>query len=185
MKTDARTQYTKKVIRECFFSLLKEQPLNKITVKSICERAQINRTTFYRYYSDPFDLMDQIEADLFATIQRYIGMLSGRTPEEAIETVLDITIKNEEFHTILASDSTNYPYINRMIESSYESFQNGFARLHPDLSLKQRKWLYSYMAHGCISVVLDWVDGGMRETPREVAHFVTQLDEILLKDLAL
>ncbi len=184
MKTDVRTQYTKKVIRECFFELLKETPLNKITVKGICERAQINRSTFYRYYSDPFDLMDQIEADLFATIQRYIRMLHDGPPEEAFETILDITIKNEEFHTILASDRANYPYINRMIESSYGSFQNGFARLHPDLSPKQLKWFYDYMAHGCISVVLDWVDGGMRETPREVAHFVTRLDEALLKNLA-
>lgn len=71
MKNDARARYTKRRIRECFFELLKDTPLNKITVKSICDKAEINRTTFYRYYSDPFDLMEQIEYELITSFQSY------------------------------------------------------------------------------------------------------------------
>ena len=52
MATDRRTKYTKSVIRQALFDLLKEKPLNKITVTDICKMADINRSTFYSYYED-------------------------------------------------------------------------------------------------------------------------------------
>ena len=64
MKTDARVRYTKMIIKKSFISLLKERPINKITVKAICEMSEINRATFYKYYNDPFDLMEDIESVL-------------------------------------------------------------------------------------------------------------------------
>lgn len=45
------------MIRESFIQLLKEQPVSKITVTKICEMAEINRATFYKYYNDAFDLL--------------------------------------------------------------------------------------------------------------------------------
>ena len=39
MATDRRTKYTKSVIRQALFDLLKEKPLNKITVTDICKMA--------------------------------------------------------------------------------------------------------------------------------------------------
>ena len=57
MKTDARVRYTKMVIKQCFFRLIRQKSISKITVKEICEFAQINRSTFYKYYADPYDLL--------------------------------------------------------------------------------------------------------------------------------
>ena len=54
MATDRRTKYTKSVIRQALFDLLKEKPLNKITVTDICKMADINRSTFYSYYEDVY-----------------------------------------------------------------------------------------------------------------------------------
>ena len=50
MKTDARVRYTVHMIQNIFLELLKEKPIAKITVKEICERAEINRSTFYKHY---------------------------------------------------------------------------------------------------------------------------------------
>ena len=47
-KLDRRTVYTRMVIKTALFDLLAEKQLSKITVKEICERAQINRAPFYR-----------------------------------------------------------------------------------------------------------------------------------------
>lgn len=164
--------------------MLKEKPLNKITVKSICERAQINRTTFYRYYSDPHDLMEKLETELLDSFQSYVRNMSARGPEQAIEAAMNAVKNNAELYTILISDNADHQYIGKMIANSYESFRKGFASRYPQLSPKQQKWLYFYIAQGCISIVLDWVDGGMKETPSEVARFVTRLDEILLANFA-
>ena len=54
---DRRIKYTKKIIKETFINLLEKKDLNKITVSEICKIADINRSTFYRYYLDVYDLL--------------------------------------------------------------------------------------------------------------------------------
>ena len=73
MATDRRTKYTKSVIRQALFDLLKEKPLNKITVTDICKMADINRSTFYSYYEDVYALLTQIHNELFENIVVTLG----------------------------------------------------------------------------------------------------------------
>ena len=61
MKSDARVRYTKMVIKNSFVELLAKKPLTKVTVKEICELSEINRATFYKYYCDPYDLLEKLE----------------------------------------------------------------------------------------------------------------------------
>ena len=41
MKTDHRKRYTKKVIHEAFLSLLRQKPVEKITISDVCALAEI------------------------------------------------------------------------------------------------------------------------------------------------
>ena len=50
-------QYTRKVIRETFLQMLGEMPLDKITVKDIVLRCNINRNTFYYHYADIYAVL--------------------------------------------------------------------------------------------------------------------------------
>ena len=47
---DIRVKKTKRAIQKAFIALLREKPIEKITVKEIAERAEINKTTFYSHY---------------------------------------------------------------------------------------------------------------------------------------
>lgn len=55
--------------------LLKEKPISSVTVKELCEIANINRSTFYSHYIDAHDLLDKIGKELFddmyATLNQY------------------------------------------------------------------------------------------------------------------
>lgn len=53
-------QYTKKAIISTFLELVNKQSLDKITVKDIVDRCEINRNTFYYYYKDIYDLIENI-----------------------------------------------------------------------------------------------------------------------------
>ena len=58
---DLRVTKTLQAIEEAFYSLRAEKDLEKIKIKELCEKALINKTTFYTYYTDIFDLSNQIE----------------------------------------------------------------------------------------------------------------------------
>lgn len=65
-KTDLRIRKTQAAIREAFFEIRRKQPLEKIKVRSICQRAMINTSTFYNHYRDVQDLSDKLENELLA-----------------------------------------------------------------------------------------------------------------------
>ena len=73
MKTDARVRYTLKMLKDSLLRLLEEKPINKITVKEVCERAELNRATFYLHFSDCFELLESIENDLLRDFETALG----------------------------------------------------------------------------------------------------------------
>lgn len=79
MKSDRRVRYTRMVLKQALLSLMLERPITRITVTEICERAEVNRATFYAHYADPYDLLARIENELFESIRRSIagGLSSG------------------------------------------------------------------------------------------------------------
>lgn len=56
-----RVQFTKNALREAMIELITEKPLTSITVKDVCARADINRSTFYLHYKDVDSLLVEVE----------------------------------------------------------------------------------------------------------------------------
>lgn len=56
-KADRRARYTRGVIREAFFKLLKEKGFARVSVADLCREADISRGTFYLHYEDKYELV--------------------------------------------------------------------------------------------------------------------------------
>lgn len=56
-----RSQMTKRLLHESFYELLQQMPKERITVKALCERADLNRSTFYLHYETLDDLVCELE----------------------------------------------------------------------------------------------------------------------------
>lgn len=183
MKTDARVRYTKKVIRENFLKLIKEVPLNKITVKKICELSEINRATFYKYYSDPFDLMKHIEDELIAALQVHIEFSNNENITETLLVILNALKRNVEMYTSLISVNEDSTFIKRVLLESSKIKQSSMEELLPNMSQTYQEWFYHFMSHGFISILTSWIQNGMKEDPEEVAQFINRLNNIILRGL--
>ena len=81
-KADRRTAKTQKAIINAFASLLAEKELNKITVREISDRADINRATFYKHYLDVYDLYERVEKDILIEWSSLILQLEELEAEE-------------------------------------------------------------------------------------------------------
>ena len=65
---DLRVEKTEKAIRNAFLELRAKRALEKISVKELCQLAEINKSTFYAHYRDVYDLSDTLEAETVASI---------------------------------------------------------------------------------------------------------------------
>ena len=174
MGFDARVRYTKMVIRDAFISLLKEKPLNKITVKEICGLAELNRATFYKYYSDPFDLLDHMEQEILSELRRSLKTSPGSFREIFIFIMENIRAEGERYQTLF-SEHGDSAFPRRIFSAYYDHIADDLRRQFPKLSPAQQEWLYYFSAQGCCGILERWMHSGMNEPVEEVADFADQL----------
>ncbi|MBQ8802903.1 MAG: TetR/AcrR family transcriptional regulator [Tyzzerella sp.] len=84
---DKRIEKTEKAIKEAFMELRKIKPLEKISIKELCEMAYINKSTFYSHYENIYALSDAIEYETVLSIVSSV-------PKD-----LDYTFTNPELFT--------------------------------------------------------------------------------------
>ena len=94
-KMDARKRYTQMVLKQSFLKLLKEKPVNRITVKEVCALAQLNRATFYAHYSDCFALMESIENELIDAFEKSLRYVNSFDVTALIEAIYDMVDQNQ------------------------------------------------------------------------------------------
>ena len=107
MAADRRVKYTKMVLRESLIKLLQKKPISRITVKELCELADINRATFYTHYTDQFDLLRKVSDELIADIASYVdsGLKEGETGLMPMLTMIfEYIDKNSELCRVLRSE---------------------------------------------------------------------------------
>lgn len=66
--SNRRTQMTRRLLKDALIELLQFKRLEKISVREVCTRADVNRSTFYDHYEDIYDLMRDMERDFIAQI---------------------------------------------------------------------------------------------------------------------
>ena len=67
-KEDLRIVKTKKLLYTTLVELMKEMPFEEIKVSDICNRALVNRSTFYSHYQDKYDLLQEFVKDIKNTL---------------------------------------------------------------------------------------------------------------------
>ena len=95
---DLRVEKTERGIKNAFIELRSRKPLEKITVKELCELAYINKSTFYSHYKDIYELSDSMEEEVVRSITNSISH-----PEYIMENPAEFT--RELFLAYLSQNS--------------------------------------------------------------------------------
>src|SRR5271165_3815006 len=77
---DLRVRRTHKLLWEAFLNVLAERDFDTISVKEICDRAMVHRTTFYKHYQDKYDLLTH---GMQQTFELLLGELA-QTDKDAV-----------------------------------------------------------------------------------------------------
>lgn len=167
-REDRRVKYTKQAIRESFLELLKEKPIDKISVTEICKRADINRGTFYSHYADPYDLKHQLEQELkdaFASKKASMGV-----PRLDAEDNFTILKENQDICGVFygPNGDTKVMY-NIIYEYSFGYVEDLFGG-KPPIPETHLECLRSVLVSATNMTLRLWYENGMKEDPALVAE---------------
>ena len=76
-KTDRRVRRTKALLLQGLMQLMETKDVKDISVKELSDLADINRGTFYLHYSDVYDMLAQLEDELFLEFHGIIGVINA------------------------------------------------------------------------------------------------------------
>lgn len=162
---DRRTAYTRMVIKQALYELLETKHLPQITVKELCEKAQINRATFYRNYLDIYDLFEKLEAELTSSA------FSSGVMERDRYRLLDVIYENQTFYREFFDSWLESQFIRKTIDEMYDEMKQLLIR-RGTYDEKTFQISYQYNYYGVIGVIRSWLDRGCPEPPHELGDIV-------------
>ncbi len=105
-REDRRTAMSKRMMKDALTEILKEKDIYHVSIRELCERADVNRTTFYKYYGSQFDLLADMEKDLLVFLADVIRELESDTIK-AIETACSYLENHLEFARLIFNNNVD------------------------------------------------------------------------------
>lgn len=176
-RTDnARTRFTRHVLQDTVIKLLQTQPLQSISVKEVCQRAGINRSTFYSYYDNIQDLVADIENETLTWLDHTIATAFKTTLradlEPVITSICQYAADNKDRVRILLSLKTD-PQFQRRLISIILDYSNWRAQTPAGAAQANSADLrLLFCITGGLGLVQSWVDDGFSATPEAIAHVI-------------
>ena len=108
-KEDLRVQRTKKVLKDTFKDMLLKTPFEQITIKELCEKAMINRRTFYLHYNSIDDIMTDVLEEMSQEFLKYTdGYDHFANPERIVKDYFEFTNNNPLYEKLNNNSDLDY-----------------------------------------------------------------------------
>ncbi|MBO4653034.1 MAG: TetR/AcrR family transcriptional regulator [Lachnospiraceae bacterium] len=163
-----RIRVTKRMLKEALVQLLENKPIEKVTVYEICQTAEINRTTFYKYYGSPYDLIEDIEADFLHELEIN---LQDADNLYTLQNLLTYINTHRDACLVLLKSDTSTGFLEKVFSHTQLTRQLE-ERIAPDQSEVSRKYLKEFVVYGSYSIVRKWLLSEQPEPPEEIARII-------------
>ena len=161
------------VILENAKELVCDNGFDKVTVKMICEKANISRKTFYTFYQDKYDILEQILVnDVFSEFSDLIDKFGKMELNRPI-------ILEQMFQNIYANKKFYSKAINTKGENSLESyllyyFVKYYYKILADVKVEneiEMDYLTYFYSSSCVMLIKKWITDGYPLTPKQMAEY--------------
>lgn len=180
IKADSRILKTKKAIYEALVELMQKKKLNSITVTELAAQADINRKTFYTYYSTVNDVLDEginelitSLKDLLCAMSEDYNMFSPQTLFAFLNTIMsDADIARNLF----ASDNGSLLF-NRLQKALQETLLKELTDKDIKMNVPSEQYplISNFVAGGMVSAYYEWIINPDGITLDEMARTLTTL----------
>lgn len=174
-KEDLRVKKTITGIKAAFEALICEKDYERITVKALCDRAQVNKKTFYHYYETLDALLVELQTELS---EAYLERIKAyRLPE-------DLDKVNREFFLYSAEQGLAYEKIT--VSGMYHAIRDemiadvndagwGKSEAFMRLSDYEKRMLLTFINNAALGAYRQWVEDGKRMPLEEVIEMTNCL----------
>lgn len=175
--TDRRIRKTQQSLQNAFADLIQEKELSQITVKELCEHADINKSTFYLHYHDIYDLASSMKrqflTDCYHLIAAYDVLQFASNSTKIWLNILKLIQEKDRIYIGFINSPSIFALNPSLEECIITPLMEKAKKDHPELSsdaLKKLRMAIIFITSGCIGLLQN-ID--FSELP-EAASFITE-----------
>ena len=175
---DRRVLKTKRAIRNAFAKLTAEKDINDITIIELAAAADINRKTFYNYYSGVYQVIEDIERDILQSYEVLLGNVEFKqsmdAPYSLFERFSKLINMDPEFFGCLLSMSGNTQMITRIMRLLKDKTRE---KMVSQLDIEEYKAdiMIDYVLSGMLSVYQHWFASDRTVPLETVSQIISQM----------
>ena len=178
-KENRSIQRTQALLKDGLTALMKQKPIQKISVKELTDSVNLNRGTFYLHYKDIYDLMEQIESDMLEQFQEInqthkAADMHG-TPYPLLVDLFHFLKKNAEFGRILLIENREQTFVDKLKSILRERCLTDWAQMFETSNPELYSFYSAYILSGCIGVIETWLRNGTTQSPEELAQYTENI----------
>lgn len=175
---DRRVLKTKRAIRNAFAKLMTEKDINDITIMELAETADINRKTFYNYYSGVHQVVEDIENDITKSYEVLLGTVEFKKSMDAPYSLFErfslLINMDPEFFGYLLSMNGNIKLITRIMTLLKDKTREAMtAQL--DVEDYKADIMIDFVLSGMLSVYQHWFNSDRKVPIEEVSQLISRM----------
>ena len=157
-----KSKMVKRALKDALLDLLEERPLTSVSVRGLCDLADINRSTFYAYYEDIYALVAEMEDDFLSHVVFFDGNQPTKDNLASIEAHVHYVKENQRlFLLLLENGKLSSKLLSYSAEQNYYQAESHFYAT-----------LVAYSLYGSISALTYWLKHPDSRTEQEMAQLL-------------
>lgn len=185
-KNNQRTRLSKMLFKNALMDLLKEKgSINKVSVRELCDRAELNRSTFYAHYQEPNDLLIEIETELLDATEEHLKKIGAENEIGAhkyILSFLQYIRQNDKPFRALLIDSPDPEFRSRFMQQSIIQFVENLRIVLPK---ELEQYIFSYILNGSTGIIIQWIRSDYAADENEIVNLLFSINNSALVNLNL
>lgn len=160
---DERAQRSVTLLREALLACMAEAPVRDIQVKEICAKAGLNRTTFYKHYSDVNGIVEELEQE---QLERFAAPLREKkqTGAALLRELLQTLDEVRQLYRANSGGEVTESLKNGLIETAKRYGAQAWKEKLPKVPPEEAETVYEALAAGALHAALHTEEEHGRET---------------------
>lgn len=174
---DRRIRKTKKALREGLVELLAEKSIQSITVRELCEKADIHRSTFYANFKDVYDLYAHTEDEIIREISDFFMTDYAFKPNEFFIVLLDYVNKNRKLSRLFFGGNISTAFYERLTGLFKKSCIECWSEEYDVSEVSgEMDFCVQFVLSGSLGAIAKWVSDDFQYPPEKLAAILTEME---------
>ena len=159
-------------------TLLAKKPIEEITVTELSEAAEINRKTFYNYYSSVYMVAEEMEDEIVERFEETLRKIDFDTllkdPVTTFNTLARLITSDLDFYENILTNRNQISFLQKIITSLKQRIRVlYFSSGSPDSDLND--YMLEYIVSGLVSVYQKWFISGRKTDIEVLSRYISML----------